>query len=117
MILNQLRTHEIMAERAALSPPSLISSACELVDDDDETTTPYAGLFDDKTCEVQEQISQRMKVVAEKIPQFDDFPWECHTEVLKGVPLKHVVDNFYSKNPIRNFDKTEQETIYMEFMA
>lgn len=48
-----------------------------------------------------------MQVVKDNIPQFDDFPWECHTEVLKGVPLKHVVDNFYSKNPIRNFDKTE----------
>ena len=37
--------------------------------------------------------------------------------MFKGVPLKHVVDNFFTPKSIKNFDGTEQETIFMEFMA
>lgn len=108
-----------MAERAALSPSKLplVESICELVQDKDETTTPYAGLFDDQTNSVKDQIGQRMKLAAAAVPQFDDFPWECHNEILIGVPLKHVVDHFFSKTPICNHDKTDQEPIFRQFMA
>lgn len=50
------------------------------------------------------------------IPQPDDFPWQCHTEVFRGVPLKHVVAHFFSRDKISNFDGTEQKSLLGDFL-
>lgn len=52
----------------------------------------------------------------DEIPSFDDFPWKCHTEVIKGVPLKHVVDHFFSRAKIKHFDGSCGESILAEFL-
>lgn len=67
---------------------------------DEQPEKPYSNCFDDKTDEVQQQIAQRMQAMRDSIINFDDFPWHCHTEIIKGVTLKHVVDHFFSRAPI-----------------
>lgn len=62
------------------------------------------------------QIDERIDTMKQIIVDFDKFNWDLHSEVIDGVVLKHVVDNFFTTKKIVNFDGSIQETVYNEFL-
>lgn len=86
------------------------------MDDVEDAVNPYLGLFDAPSHAAQRE--KRYAQVKSEIPQWNDFPWwQMHTEHLEGVPLKHVVSEYFTHNkPIVNFDGTQSVPVYADFM-